>query len=437
VKVLHLIGSLENGGAEAVLVRLVTAPSDVQHRVVSIGPAEWYSEELAAAGVDLHHLDLRGPASFPAAVRRLKRLIDAFEPDLIQSWMYRANMLAGVLGMIARIPVVWGIHCTNFGRPLRLRSRALARLSGLTAGWLPSRVISCSALAQEAHDPIGYRRAPSTVVANGYDIGRFRPLEPGEQDLRADWKLPADTFVIATVARWHPEKDHANLLNALALLRDQLPSGWACILVGPDIDASNPVLTRLIRKLGLEDRIICLGARRDVDRIMRSVDLHVLSSASEAFPNVVAEAMASGTPCVVTDTGDCGLLVGASGWVVPPGSPQPLAAAILDAYHTGKSDTAAWDERRKMARAGIAESFTIARMSAGYEDAWRETLITSNLPAREREGIKGWAFANRDRYEAHPRPIMTAGSSPRRTKEPSGSHAGGEKSASRNDPASP
>jgi glycosyltransferase involved in cell wall biosynthesis len=375
VKVLHLIGSLENGGAEAVLVRLVTADSDIQHRVVSIGPADWYSDMLMERGIDLHHLDLRGPAGFPAAVRRLKKLIEEFRPDLIQGWMYRANMLGGVLGKIMKVPVVWGIHCSTFGRPLRFRSRALVRLSGLVAGILPTLVVNCSTRAEAAHARIGYRRAASQVIPNGYDSAQFRPLESGEADLRAELQLPGDSFLIATVARWHAQKDQPNLLAALALVREELPTGWTCLLVGPDIGTENPALTAAIRREGLQDKVVRLGPRRDVDRIMRTIDLHVLPSAfGEAFPNVVAEAMASRTPCIVTDVGDSALLVGDTGWVVPPKSPRILADAILAAFRERTSANAAWTARREAARDRIASSFTIERMRARYEEAWSDAL---------------------------------------------------------------
>jgi glycosyltransferase involved in cell wall biosynthesis len=229
--------------------------------------------------------------------------------------------------------------------------------------------------AEEAHARIGYRRAPSKIVPNGYDSGEFRPLAPDEADLRAALRLPADTFLIGTVARWHAQKDQPNLLAALSLVRNVLPSGWTCLLAGPDIDAGNGALTEAIRREGLQDKVTCLGPRRDVDRIMRTIDLHVLPSAfGEAFPNVVAEAMVSGTPCIVTDIGDSALLVGDPGWVVPPKSPRALADAILAAYRERISAPDAWDGRRTAARERIASSFTIARMRADYEEAWRDTL---------------------------------------------------------------
>ncbi len=135
------------------------------------------------------------------------------------------------------------------------------------------------------------------------------------------------------VARYDPQKDHNNLLNALALIKQM---SIHCILVGEEMTFRNTELTALIKEYDLQDRVTLLGPQDNIPSIMNALDVHVLSSVGEAFPNVLAEAMACGTPCVATDVGDAALIVGETGWIVPPSDPESLAQALADVVQCKK-----------------------------------------------------------------------------------------------------
>jgi glycosyltransferase involved in cell wall biosynthesis len=124
--------------------------------------------------------------------------------------------------------------------------------------------------------------------------------------------------------------------------------------------------------------VIPLGRRGDVVDILRAIDLHVLPSRSESFPNTVAEAMLSGVPCVVTHAGDAPLMVGDTGWVAPPKDPLSLAACIEEAYREFRDDKSEWQTRRSAARARIAKNYTSRRMASEYEAVWRSVAQKRN-----------------------------------------------------------
>jgi glycosyltransferase involved in cell wall biosynthesis len=171
------------------------------------------------------------------------------------------------------------------------------------------------------------------------------------------------------VSRYDPQKDHANLLKALSILR-QKNIEFRCALVGKHIDDSNKELTFLIKKLELDSNILLLGSRSDIPTVMNGLDLHVLASSSEGFPNVVAEAMACGTPCVVTDVGDASFIVGDTGWVVPPRDSQRLADTIELAIK--ESNRSGWVTRSIAARQRIEKNFSIDNMIRNYNAIWQE-----------------------------------------------------------------
>jgi glycosyltransferase involved in cell wall biosynthesis len=140
--------------------------------------------------------------------------------------------------------------------------------------------------------------------------------------------------------------------------------------VGTGLDSSNAQVLEWIARHDLTDHVQLLGRRNDIPKIMNALDLHVLPSASEAFPNVVAEAMACGTPCVVTDVGDAAYIVGDTGWVVPACDPKELAAAIATALQEKFSYCADWQQRCQNSRDRIQNNFDIQTMVKNYQQVW-------------------------------------------------------------------
>jgi glycosyltransferase involved in cell wall biosynthesis len=138
------------------------------------------------------------------------------------------------------------------------------------------------------------------------------------------------------------------------------------------MDLSNSELVALIEDEDIEDRVLLLGRRLDIQKVMNAIDLHILSSSyGEAFPNVLAEAMACGTPCITTDVGDAALIVGETGWVVPPKDPtaltQAIANAVEECHKPGK-----WDERKIAARERINDNFRIQNILETYVREWQD-----------------------------------------------------------------
>jgi glycosyltransferase involved in cell wall biosynthesis len=365
MRIVHVVSGLGQGGAEAVLYRLVGETSQIAHEVAALSGPGRYSEALEALGVRVHHLG-RGMGALP----RLHSIVRDSGAQIVQCWMYRANLMGGVAGRLAGIPVIWNIRCSA-GAPLGRASNLLARVCGLLAGSIPEFIINCSVRSAEEHARIGFAVAEGAVVPNGYDPAQLRPDEEARAVTRAALSLAPDTFVIGSITRWIGYKDVPTLLRALAIARDRGVDA-KCLLIGDKLSVDNPDLAAVVRESGSGDDVIALGKRADIASLARAMDLHVLSSTTEAFPNAVAETMVSGTPNIVTDVGDAAMIVGGTGWVVPPRDASKLAEAIEQAYRELRASPGQWKERRMAARSRIVDNFSLERMVATYRAIWQQ-----------------------------------------------------------------
>ena len=186
--------------------------------------------------------------------------------------------------------------------------------------------------------------------------------------IRSEFLLKKSDLVLGMVGRYDPAKDHNNLLLALSHLKSKNLE-FKCLLVGKSLSTENKELFDRLTQLDLLNNVILLEQRTDIPAVMNAIDIHILSSYSEAFPNVLAEAMACGTPCVTTDVGDAKLIVGDSGWIVPPRAPEALAAAIEAAVNEHNISTK-WRERKELARQRIVANFSVDKMVESYKKVW-------------------------------------------------------------------
>jgi len=332
-----------------------------------------YGRLLREHGIEVHALGMRPNRLSASALGRLVVLLRRVRPDIVQTWMYHGSLVGGIASRLAgNSNVVWGIHHTNLD-PVRdkLSTRCVARILASLSRLLPRAIIVCAAKSKAAHVRLGFAAECMLVVRNGYDLEQFAPRRSAA-DFKRENGLAEDIPIVGMVARYHPQKDHANLLRAFRIL---LSKGHKChlVLVGTGLDSSNTELQRSISQNGIDAHVSLVGPFDNVPLLMNALDVHVLSSAfGEAFPNVIAEAMACGIPCVTTDVGDAADIVGDTGWVVPPKDPNALANAIELALSERNSEK--WQIRRKAARKRIEENFSIGRMVDGYNGVWREVL---------------------------------------------------------------
>ena len=379
MKICHIITGLGTGGAQAALHRLVQtlrAP-DFEHVVIALG-AEGSMSASIAASAELHHLGMHAGRLLPHDVWRLRRMLRENRYDVVQSWMYHANLMAAMAGWGDGVPVVWNIRHSLHALAHEKRSTRWVIRAGARLSRRPARIIFNAAVSRAQHVAFGYDGERAVVIPNGFDTRAFAPQPAERARVRAELGIAPDALAIGLVARVHPMKDHANFLRAAKKLSASHPRA-VFVLVGEGADAGNPELAALIDGLDLRERVRLCGRRADVAAIDNALDIAASASAwGEAFPNATAEAMACGVPCVVTDVGDAPAIVDDTGVVVPPRDAAALAAAWA---RLAELDTEARRALGLRARRRVVDQYALDAGARRYADLYR---TITRIPCADR-----------------------------------------------------
>ena len=346
-RILHVITDLRSGGAERMLTSLVTSPwaESVDFRVVSLTKGGHFMARLREAGITVIDLDMRSLVSAPLAFLRLIRIIRRYQPQVIQSWMYHADLAATFALILSwrrrQTRLYWGIRCSNMDQR---RYSPILRYVIRLCTWLsfvPDKIVANSRSGLEYHRKIGYRPRSDLVIENGVDTAVFHPDADTRRQVRRELRLDGNSPILAMVARKDPMKDHATFFTAL----ERVPNAVA-LLVGSGTDQF-PDLPRVLK----------LGESTDIARLLTACDLTISSSAfGEGFSNALLEGMSCGLPAVATDVGDAREIVGDTGLIVPPGNPEALAEAINSLLEEPEESRL---RRRERARDRVIEKFSL------------------------------------------------------------------------------
>ena len=381
LKILHVITGLFTGGAEMMLAKLLAhlPANQTRHTVVSLTGSGPLAARIAGLGIPVITLGMnkgrlaKGPALI-AGFLRLRRLIRQEQPDIVQAWMYHANLFAGLAaaGAPGAPPVIWGIRQSDLdpkiSKPSTIR---IAKLGGRLSRALSNKILCCSDVARVVHERIGYDPARMVVIPNGFDLNEFKPDAEARARLRREIAVPDEAPLIGLIARFDAQKDHRNFLAAAGQVRKALPNAHI-LLCGSGADAGNREIAGWIDDFNIGANCRLLGARADIPAVTAALDVAVSSSAfGEGFPNVLGEAMAAGVPCVATDVGDSRMIVGNTGHVVPPRAPVVLAEAILALLRLPAAERQALSVA---ARQRIADEFEIGVIAQRYLALYRDSL---------------------------------------------------------------
>lgn len=373
-KILHLITDLSTGGAEVMLFRLLSHVdrSSFYNIVVSMTDDGTLGKHIKTLGIPVYTLNMKKGVPNPMGLLHLVRLLLKERPQILQTWLYHADLLGLLAGKLTRISnIIWNLRCSY------MDMRHYSRLSGLVVKTLaklskfPDVVVVNSETGKKFHENIGYNPNRWEIVPNGFDLNIYKPNPESRIKFREDLGLSENTILIGLIARFDPMKDHKNFIKSALVLLKKFDN-IHFILVGRGINENNTLLMKDIIGSKKEKHFHLLGERADIPYIMSALDISSSSSFGEGFPNNIGEAMACSIPCVVTDVGASALIVGGTGMVVPPRNSQALAKAWSELIDLERGVR---EQLGMAARKRIMENFNLPDITARYEKLYKELAV--------------------------------------------------------------
>ncbi len=371
MKVLHIITGLNKGGAETILCNLCHFDNEHKHTIISLSDFQESDPVLSQLDVSVYSLNFPNGKIKISGLYRLYKLIKKIKPDIIQTWMIHADLIGGLVARLAGIKnIFWGVHHTILLRgKVKLSTIFILKFNAFLSGFIPKKIIYCAEKSRLIQESIGFKKSKGIVIHNGYDIKNFFLSSSQRAGFRDELNISDDVFVIGHVGSYDPLKDQRSLIEALGLLKQRC-CDFTAVLVGKNLDNTNYDLVNKIEENGLSDHVHLLGVRNDIPAVMNGMDLFMLTSLSEAFPNVLNEAMACGTPCITTNVGDASLIVDDTGWVVTPKDPLALAEAVIEASDEKQFNNIDWLQRKDDCHKRIAKNFALEKMVNKYKEVW-------------------------------------------------------------------
>ncbi len=359
-RVIHVVESLEVGGAEKLVSDFAVGRGSNETSVICLELVGALGESLRAQGF---RVDLAGLEPKWKTIGRVREFLKRDRPDILHCHNFAAHLYGAAAARL-----------TGGIRVLMTKHGALpppATFAGTLNAWLArsTQIVAVSSEAARVMKPWEHPGGPPILqISNGISLAPYRdPPRRDEARRRLGW--PAGAFLIGIVARITPIKGHLRLLDVFAKIVRRVPR--AILVIAGDGSARGAVEAQ-IAKLGLEQNVYVLGERRDIPLILAALDVFCLPSETEGMPITLLEAMAAGRPVVVSAVGAMPEVVtdGVSGFVAPPFDAAAFERALVElADHP--------EEAERMGQAGrdrVFRDFNAETALENYEALYRRML---------------------------------------------------------------
>jgi len=355
--VMHMIPSLASGGAERMLLRIANNDSEYKHIVIIIKKIDDESVfyKINLDSVILLSLSFKGIGDLFYSVKKYLYYLNKYSPDIIQTWMYHANLFGGLLAYInGHRNIYWNIRSAEVSlKKMKLRTLLFVMLGGLFSHLIPRSIISCSKRAIDVHKKLFYSKSKFVYIPNGIENSFVLKSKAIIN------KQP----IIGFVARLDPQKNHDNFLKSLRYI---------------DYPINFVLLGRNVRSINLHEynvnkcNVTLLDETSDVFSHYDSFDFLVLPSIyGEAFPNVLIEAMARGVVCISSDVGDSLSIMSTTGYIISdPVSPKSIANAISLAINDFENNNLLYLSKSKEAIALVESNYRLKEIISKYHRIW-------------------------------------------------------------------
>lgn len=372
MKILHIINSLGDGGAERVLFNLVLNDKINYHSIIILNRDNKYKEELKKKKIEIINIDFKNNYFNIFKIFKLYKSIKNQNSDIIQTWMYISNILGGILSYISsKKPIIWNIRHSNVAYNLRNSKTIIIIYFNLFFSYLlPKKIICCSKQAINWHQRLGFKKNIFFYIPNGVDTNFFKSVPLNEnkfKDLKNSKKI-----ILSIVGRFHTKKGHEFFLKVFSKYITKENNSIHLLIIGANLNNKNKLI-KLIDRLKIKKKVTLLENTKYINHIYSITDLVISPSIfGEGFPNVVAEAMACNTPCLVSSSGDSINIIGNYGWSFETLNSKDLLYKLEESISFLKANNL--KSFKKECRNLIQIKFSLESMLDNYILFWRNQI---------------------------------------------------------------
>lgn len=360
MNILHMIFTIEKGGAETYLFNILdNMAKDINFFVVCDHEGGNHKKvKEKCNNIDI--IKMRSPFDFKA-VKNIANYCKANNIDIIQTHFLRENYIA-VLSKIfnPKVKIIWTAHLmAENNRKIKFFNKLFSRFV--------DKIICVSHAVKSSLKKEGISSEKLKVIYNGVDIDYYKPIE--NCTLKKELGLNKNTLVLTTVSRFNKEKGHSFLMEGVKELKNHIED-FKLLLVGSGEEEQ--FIKQKVEDYGLEESVLFLGYREDILEILSITDIYVSPSKSEAISFSILEALSSEKVVVATEVGGVPEIFekGDMGILIPYGEPKKFVEAIIYLHDNNQ----VYEKKKANSRKVIIENFSLDKMIKETLSLYKELL---------------------------------------------------------------
>ena len=367
IKIVHIITCLNKGGAERSLYNFIANKKTMgNHIVISLKDIGFYGEILKKQGFSVYALNINNFYSLFSNLLLLKKIIQKFNPDLIQGWMYHGNFIALLISIFTftKKKCLWNIRMAllknkkTFDNKTDVINKACAIFS-----WVPCKIIFNSYQSMKDHNDIGYLKKNYYFIENGFDTSYWKPSTNKRKKYRQQNNFNNNNFIIGFIGRYGKQKNLELLINSFLRIEKKIPEA-RLVCIGENLKQNFTNIK--------SEKIIFLDFQNNIRDWICSFDILCLPSLVEGFANVIGESMSCEVPCIASDSGDSARIILDTGWTFKPKDQDSLIDILIFTYNLDRKKL---KEYGKKARKRIIENYSLNKTISKYNGLYKSLIF--------------------------------------------------------------
>ena len=378
MKVLHIINSLRKGGAEGNLYRLCLEQkkkyqNKIDITILTLIDKGYYENKLKKKGIKIISLDISKKPKILDLIKiilKFRSLIFKSNLDVIQSWMYHSNFLTLFVPIKYHYKIFWNIRHSELNFKISKKMTIfISIICGLFSRCVPKKIIYCSDESIKFHETKHfYSKKKTSLIENGYSEKTYYPSNKLRSKFRKRQNIKINDIIFGFAGRYAKQKNIDSLLFAFSKIAKKYGNLYL-YMAGKNINSQNKELVQLVSESQIKDKVFFINEQKNLLEFYNGIDVLILTSHSESFPNVLAEAMLCTTPVLSSNAGCSKKIIGKYGFVLNKNDYLSITRGIKKTIYIIKQKIF-WKQLKKKTRTQIKNNYSIEKMAEKYLRNW-------------------------------------------------------------------